>query len=63
MARRHKYSARPTEVDGIRFDSKAEARRYTELRTLEKAGEISHLELQAALRHHCQWYQMRVLQG
>lgn len=41
--RRHKYGAIPTVVDGIRFDSKAEARRYQELRLLEKAGEIQHL--------------------
>ena len=33
-------------VDGIVFDSKAEARRYSELRLLEKAGEIRDLELQ-----------------
>ena len=42
----HKYGAVPTEVDGIRFASKAEARRYGELKLLEKAGKISDLELQ-----------------
>jgi Protein of unknown function (DUF1064). len=41
-----KYSAKPTIVDGIRFASKAESRRYGELKTLERAGVISHLELQ-----------------
>jgi hypothetical protein len=41
-----KYRAQPTEVDGIRFHSKAEARRYSELKMLEKAGEIKELELQ-----------------
>jgi hypothetical protein len=46
MAQRHKYHAQPTEVDGIRFDSKREARRYSELRLLERAGEITHLERQ-----------------
>lgn len=41
-----KYRARKTEVDGIVFDSKLEARRYRELKLLEKAGEISDLQLQ-----------------
>lgn len=41
-----KYSAKPTFVDSIRFASKAEARRYSELKALERAGLISHLELQ-----------------
>lgn len=41
-----KYRNKPTEVDGIRFASKAEARRYTELKLLERAGEISDLKLQ-----------------
>jgi hypothetical protein len=35
-----------TYVDGIRFASKAEARRYTELCLLEKANKISFLTLQ-----------------
>jgi hypothetical protein len=41
-----KYKNVPTEVDGIRFASKREAFRYCELKLLEKAGEIMHLELQ-----------------
>ena len=41
-----KYHAKPTIVDGIRFASKAEARRYSELKMLEKAGEIERLDLQ-----------------
>lgn len=41
-----KYGNRKTVVDGITFDSKLEARRYTELKLLEKAGEISDLKLQ-----------------
>ena len=44
--KRHKYGAIPTTVDGIRFASKAEARRYGELKLLEKAGEICDLVLQ-----------------
>lgn len=43
-----KYRAIPTTVDGIRFASKREAARYGELRLLERAGEISHLEVQPA---------------
>lgn len=41
-----KYNARKTVVDGITFDSKKEARRYSELKLMEKAGEIYDLELQ-----------------
>lgn len=41
-----KYGNKPTEVDGIRFASKAEARRYSNLKLLERAGEISNLRLQ-----------------
>src|SRR3990167_6691075 len=38
-----KYHARRTEVDGITFDSLAEARRYGELKLLQAAGEIGHI--------------------
>lgn len=41
-----KYRAQKVQVDGITFDSKKEARRYCELRLLERAGEIRDLELQ-----------------
>ncbi len=44
--RRHKYGAKPTTIDGIRFASKAEAWRYSELLMLQKAGEIRALVLQ-----------------
>jgi hypothetical protein len=44
--RKSKYGAEKTEVDGIAFDSAKEARRYTELKILLKAGEIAYLELQ-----------------
>lgn len=46
MRRRHKYNAKRTTIDGITFDSKAEARRYTQLKLLERAGTIRELELQ-----------------
>lgn len=44
--RRLKYKNCKTTVDGITFDSAKESRRYTELKLLEKAGEISELTLQ-----------------
>ena len=43
---RNKYKAVKTTIDGITFDSKREAKRYTELKILEKAGHITHLEFQ-----------------
>lgn len=36
----NKYHARKTKIDGYTFDSAVEARRYSELKLLEKAGEI-----------------------
>ena len=42
----NKYNARKTIVDGITFDSKKEAARYQELKMLERANEIYHLECQ-----------------
>jgi len=44
--RRRKYNSVKTEVDGILFDSKKEARRYQALRELEKTGEIHDLRRQ-----------------
>ena len=41
-----KYRNEPTVVDNIRFDSKAEAKRYNELKQLERAGAIRDLTLQ-----------------
>ena len=41
-----KYKNRKYEVDGLVFDSKKEARRYEELRLLEKSGVISDLQTQ-----------------
>lgn len=37
---RHKYNAKRTEVDNIRFDSAKEARYYNELLLRQKAGEV-----------------------
>lgn len=44
--KRTKYRAIPTVVDGIRFDSAAEARRYGTLKLLQDAGKIAELRLQ-----------------
>jgi len=41
-----KYRAIRTMVDGIYFDSKREANRYSELKIMEKAGIINSLKLQ-----------------
>lgn len=41
-----KYHARKTEVDGIKFDSRAEAKRYGELYLLQVGGHITNLKLQ-----------------
>lgn len=44
--KRNKYGAQKTVVDGIVFDSKAEAKRWGELKLLERAGQITKLERQ-----------------
>lgn len=41
-----KYQERKTEIDGITFDSAAEARRYVQLKMFEAAGEIKDIEIQ-----------------
>lgn len=45
-----KYHNNKTTVDGITFDSKAEAERYKELKRLELIGVIKGLELQKPYR-------------
>jgi len=37
---KHKFRAKPTETDGIKFSSKKEAKRYSNLKTLQKAGKV-----------------------
>lgn len=44
--KRPKYKNTKVVVDGIKFDSKKEAARYTELKMFEEIGAISNLELQ-----------------
>jgi len=45
-AKRPKYGNRKTTVDGIEFDSKAEASYYCALKVRERAGEVSNVQLQ-----------------
>jgi hypothetical protein len=42
----NKYKAVKTTVYGIEFDSKKEAKRYQQLKLMEKAGLICHLKRQ-----------------
>jgi hypothetical protein len=44
--KRSKYGAKKTQVDGITFDSQAEATRYCALKVLERMGMIEDLRLQ-----------------
>ena len=41
-----KYKSTPTIIDGIRFSSKLESKRYEYLKELERENKISNLELQ-----------------
>jgi Protein of unknown function (DUF1064) len=47
-----KYHAVVTHVDGLRFSSKAEAKRYAQLVMMQKAGLIKDLVLQPHYRLH-----------
>jgi hypothetical protein len=49
---KNKYNAVKVDFDGMRFDSKAEMRRYGELRYMELAGQISNLEVQPVFKLH-----------
>ncbi len=42
----NKFGAKPTFVDGIKFDSRREARRWQDLKLLERAGKIHDLQRQ-----------------
>lgn len=44
--RPRKYRNQPVHMDGHRFDSKAEARRWQDLQLMARAGEITALECQ-----------------
>lgn len=45
----NKFGAKATIVDGVRFDSRKEARRWAELQLMERAGEIRNLQRQVAI--------------
>jgi hypothetical protein len=44
--KRSKYGAKKTELDGVTYDSKAEADYAAELKLREKAGEVGGIEIQ-----------------
>jgi len=46
MERKTKYGSRKTVALGVAFDSAAEARRYQELKLLERAEQITGLKMQ-----------------
>lgn len=46
MSKPLKYRNKPVHVDGRRFDSRAEAKRWQELKLLSRAGKITALECQ-----------------
>lgn len=48
-----KYRNKPTEVDGYKFGSKAEAKRWTDLKLLQAAGRIRNLECQHSSKAAC----------
>lgn len=52
LHRANKFKNVWTEVDGIKFQSKAEAKRYSQLKLLEMAGEIEGLKLQPRFPIH-----------
>lgn len=51
-ARRNKYNAIPMIVDGIRFPSQLQGKRYRELKLLEQAGEIDDLKIESKWELH-----------
>lgn len=48
----HKYHAKRTVIDGIKFDSQKEAERWSELKLLERAGRIGELRRQVVYGLH-----------
>ena len=62
---KHKYAAVATEVDGIRFDSKKEARYYAGLKIKQAAGEVVQFlrqvpfHLPGGVRYVCDFMEFR----
>jgi hypothetical protein len=52
LSQRSKYRAKPCWIQGIRFASQREGKRFLDLRLLERAGEIADLELQPRYELH-----------
>lgn len=51
LARRHKFGAIPTvTADGVRHPSKRQARRWEELKLMERAGHIANLRREVAYK-------------
>lgn len=49
MTKSHKYGARATVVDNIRFPSRKEANRYAELKLLERADAVRDIRCQVRM--------------
>lgn len=47
--RGNKFGAKPTVIDGLRFDSKKEAKRWGELKALEATKQIKQLQRQVSI--------------
>lgn len=45
LGKRNKFGAQPVTLDGYRFDSQAEARRYQTLKVMHAAGQIADLQV------------------
>jgi len=58
-----KYYNKPTEVDGIRFDSKKEATRYLQLKLLQRAGKITNLRTQVPYQFEINGSTLRSIKG
>ena len=48
--KRNKYNNTIVEIDGIKFRSKIEAKRYNELKILKQSGDVVHFNYQVPLR-------------
>ena len=50
LARKQKYNNKPVTIDGIRFDSIKEGKRYNYLKSLEKTGQVLSFVRQKAFK-------------
>lgn len=53
MKAAHKFHAKPTTINSIRFDSKLEAKYYAQLLLLKRAGEVIGFLRQVPLHFEC----------